>query len=109
MAEDQVRDKAKAILGLENTETARAGVGQPTLLRANGCGVIVRIPTFHAAIPREAQRGSPLFSRDSEKTVKILYICGLFERVRQNGYGLQFPRDREALAGAVGGRGGVQG
>lgn len=31
MTEDQVRDKAKAMLGLENTETARAGVGQLTL------------------------------------------------------------------------------
>lgn len=30
MTEDQVRDKAKAMLGLENTETARAGVGQLT-------------------------------------------------------------------------------
>ncbi len=30
MTEDQVLDKAKTILGLENTETARAGVGQLT-------------------------------------------------------------------------------
>ncbi len=31
MTENRVRDKAKAILGLENTEMARAGVGQLTL------------------------------------------------------------------------------
>lgn len=32
MTEEQVMDKAKAILGLEDTETARAGAGQLMLL-----------------------------------------------------------------------------
>lgn len=32
MTEDQVRDKVKAILGLENTAMASAGAGQQMLL-----------------------------------------------------------------------------
>ena len=36
LTEDQVRDKARDILGLENTETARAGVGQLTTFNQLG-------------------------------------------------------------------------
>lgn len=36
LTEDQVRDKAKLILGLENTETALSGVGQITTFNQLG-------------------------------------------------------------------------
>ena len=36
LTEDQVRDKAKEILGLENTETALSGVGQITTFNQLG-------------------------------------------------------------------------
>ncbi|MBQ6209188.1 MAG: N-6 DNA methylase [Prevotella sp.] len=84
LTEDQVRDQAKRILELEDTETARAGVGQITTFNQLGFKGINDKPdgwylphetNFTALILETKAENHPLGERDRQELLKNCGIC----------------------------------
>jgi len=84
LTEDAVRDKAKSILGLEDTETARADVGQITTFNNLGFKGVTDRPdgwylpnerTYPAIILETKKEGHRFTNADRDELIKNCNIC----------------------------------
>ena len=84
LTEDQVRDKAKGVLGLEDTETAHAGVGQITTFNQLGFKGVIDKPdgwylpnetAFPALILETKAENHQLTEKDRQELFKNCDIC----------------------------------
>lgn len=84
LTEDQVRDKAEYVLGLEDTETARSGVGQITTFNQLGFKGIIDKPdgwylpnetSFPALILETKAEDHRLVEKDRQELLKNCEIC----------------------------------
>ncbi len=106
LSEDKVRDKARAILGLEDTETAIAGVGQLTSFNQLGFDGVADRPdgwylpantAFTAIILEAKNSNSKLSASERDELLKNCRIAGgRYERVigiLYNGYEIAVYKD----------------